>query len=85
MTVQVNVHLIHDESNLVTTLNPFPSEYAVRRLRAVHAILEAMVDPTAVVFGFVDIQYNVCYQVSFILYLIQLLCHVTEILIFGWI
>eukprot|EP00300_Choanocystis_sp_HF-7_P015203 c18969_g1_i5.p1 GENE.c18969_g1_i5~~c18969_g1_i5.p1 ORF type:complete len:768 (+),score=161.55 c18969_g1_i5:42-2345(+) len=35
----VNVHLIHDESNLVSAVNEFPSVYSIKRLRALNAIL----------------------------------------------
>eukprot|EP00301_Raphidiophrys_heterophryoidea_P001256 c10611_g2_i1.p1 GENE.c10611_g2_i1~~c10611_g2_i1.p1 ORF type:complete len:648 (-),score=182.03 c10611_g2_i1:82-2025(-) len=49
----VNLHLVHDESNLVATVEPFPSSYAIRRLRALNAILNAtsVFNDLAFIFG----------------------------------
>ncbi len=38
----MNAHLVHDESNIVATMDPFPSAYATKRLRALSAIMDAI-------------------------------------------
>eukprot|EP00299_Pterocystis_sp_00344_P014579 c7231_g1_i1.p1 GENE.c7231_g1_i1~~c7231_g1_i1.p1 ORF type:complete len:628 (+),score=142.24 c7231_g1_i1:33-1886(+) len=47
----VNIHLLHDESNLVATVESFPSQYSIRRMRALHDITSLVQSDIAFLFG----------------------------------
>eukprot|EP00298_Acanthocystis_sp_HF-20_P014457 c20778_g3_i1.p1 GENE.c20778_g3_i1~~c20778_g3_i1.p1 ORF type:complete len:698 (+),score=217.57 c20778_g3_i1:139-2232(+) len=56
----VNVHLVHDESNIVATVDSFPSGYAIRRLRALNTILNNLtsMDSNSYLFLFGDFNFR---------------------------
>ncbi len=36
---KVNTHLVHDDSNIQSCYDTFPSDYAIRRVRALHRLM----------------------------------------------